>query len=134
LAAARSLDDLTTEPRPLSSETLNGRVEIVDDDLEPIPPSRLRDPTGFARATCARLVEKQSQVILGQPGESGRKGKVDMKAEAIAVEVDRLVDVCYEVPHSRLRHLSFLRFVWTIFPLRGRVGTSDENAPAGVAA
>jgi hypothetical protein len=57
-----------------------------------------------------------------------------MKAEAIAVEVDRLVDVCYEVPHSRLRHLRFLRFVWTIFPLRGRVGTSDRNAPAGVAA
>jgi hypothetical protein len=36
-----------------------------------------------------------------------------MKAEAIAVEVDRLVYVCDEVPHSRLRHLRFPRFVWT---------------------
>jgi hypothetical protein len=34
-----------------------------------------------------------------------------MKAEAIAVEVDRLVDVCDEVPHSRLCHVRFLRFV-----------------------
>ena len=113
LAAARPFDDLTTEARPLSSETLNARVEIGNDDLEPIPSSRLRNATGFARAAYARLVEKQSQVILRQAGESRGKGKVDTKAEAIAVEVDRLVDVCDEVTHSRLRHVRFLRFVST---------------------
>jgi hypothetical protein len=32
LAAARSLDDLATAPHPLSSEPLNGRVEIGNDD------------------------------------------------------------------------------------------------------
>jgi len=37
-----------------------GGVEIGNDNLEPIPPSRLGDATGFARATCAGLVEKQS--------------------------------------------------------------------------
>ena len=56
LAAARSLDDLTTEARPVSSETLNGRIEIVHDDLEPIPPSGLRNAASFARAARARLV------------------------------------------------------------------------------
>jgi hypothetical protein len=96
----------------VSSETLNGRVEIGNDDLEPIPPSGLRNATSFARAAYARLVEKQSQVILRQTGESRGTGKVDMKAKAIAVEVDRLLDVCDEVPHSRLRHGSFLRFGW----------------------
>ena len=100
----RSLDDLTTEASPVGSETLNGRLEIVDDDLEAIPPSGRRNATGLARAAHARLVEKQSQVIPRQTGESGGTGKVDTKAETIAVEVDRLVDVCYEVPHSRLRH------------------------------
>jgi hypothetical protein len=93
LAAARPLDDLTTEARPVSSETLNGRVEISNDELEPIPPSGLRNATGFARAAYARLVEKQSQVILRQTGESRGTGKVDMKAEVIAVELDRVVDV-----------------------------------------
>jgi hypothetical protein len=111
LAAARSLDDLATEPRSLSGETLNRRVEIGDDDLEPIPPSRLRNSTSFARATYARLVEQQSQVILRQTGESRGQGKVDVKAEAIAVEVERLVDVCDEVPHSRMGHVRSLRFV-----------------------
>ena len=109
LAAARSLDDLTAEPHPVSSETLNGRVEIGNDDLESIPPSRLGNPTGFARATYAGLVEKQSKLILRQTGESRGKGNVDVKAEAIAVELDRLVDVCDEVPHGRLCHLRFLR-------------------------
>jgi hypothetical protein len=70
LAATRSLDGLTTERRPLSSETLNGRVEIGNDDLEPIPASGLRNPAGFARAAYARLVKKQSQVVLRQTGES----------------------------------------------------------------
>ena len=58
MTAARSLDGLTREACPLGSETLNCRVEIGNDDLEPIPPSRLRNPTGFARAAYARLVEK----------------------------------------------------------------------------
>jgi hypothetical protein len=116
LATARSLDDLTAETRPLGGETLNGRVEIGNDDLEPIPPPGLWDPAGFARATCARLVEKQSQVILRQTGESRGGGKVNMEAEAITVEVDRLFDVCDEVPHGRLRHGSFLRFGWDELP------------------
>jgi hypothetical protein len=60
LAAGRSLDDLATEPRPLRSEALNSRVEIGNDDLEPIPASRLGNSTSFARATCTGLVEKQS--------------------------------------------------------------------------
>jgi hypothetical protein len=112
LATPRSLDDFATKPRPLSGETLNGRIEVGNDDLEPIPPTRLRSPARFARAPCARLVEKQSQVVLRQAGESrGSRGKLDMKAEPIAVEVDRLVDVCDEVPHSRPRHVS-LRSVW----------------------
>jgi hypothetical protein len=34
-----------------------------------------------------------------------------MEPEAIAVEVGRLVDVCDEVPHSRLCHVRVLRFV-----------------------
>jgi hypothetical protein len=115
LAAARSLDGLTAERRPLGSETLNSRVEIGNDDLESIPASGLRNPASLARAAYARLVEKQSQVILRQTGESRGTGKVHMKAEAIAVEVDRLVDVCDEVPHSRLRHLRLLRFVcWRV--------------------
>ena len=75
LAAARSLDDLTTEARPGSSETLNGRVEIRNDDLEPIPSPGLRNATGLARAAYARLVEKQSQVVLRQTGESGARGR-----------------------------------------------------------
>jgi hypothetical protein len=124
LAAARSLDDLTTKRRPLSSETLNGRIEIGSDDLEPIPPSRLRNATGFARATHSRLVEKQPQVIPRQTGESRGKGKVHMKPEAIAVEVDRLVDVCDEVPHGRMCHARFLRFAF--------VGVSPDSVVARV--
>lgn len=58
LAATGPLNDLTTEPRPLSSEALNGRVEIGNDDLEPIPPSGLRNATGLASAAYARLVKK----------------------------------------------------------------------------
>jgi FGGY family of carbohydrate kinases, N-terminal domain len=109
LTPARSLDDLTTKRHALSSQPLNGRIEIASDDLEPIPPSRLRNPTGFARTTGARLVEQQSQVILRQTGESRGKGKVDVKAETIAVEVDRLVDIVDEVPHRRLCHVRSLR-------------------------
>jgi hypothetical protein len=75
LAAVRSLDDLIRERGLLSSETLNGRIEIGSDDLEPIPPSGCGNPTGFARATHARLVEKQPQVILRQTGESRGKGR-----------------------------------------------------------
>ena len=56
LAAARSLDDLTTEAGPVGSETLNGRLEIANDELEAIPPSGLRNAAGFPRAACARLV------------------------------------------------------------------------------
>ncbi len=89
LAAARPLDDLTTEARPLSGETLNGRVEIGNDNLESIPASRLGNATGLARAAYARLVEEQSQVILRQTGESRGKGKVDMKTEAERLELVR---------------------------------------------
>jgi hypothetical protein len=124
LAAARSLDDLTTERGTLSSETLNGRVEIGSHDLEPIPSSGGGNPAGFARATYSRLVEKQPQVILRQTGESRGKGKVHMKAEAVAVEVDRLVDVCDEVPHGRLCHVTFLRFFCWHHPIRSSLESS----------
>jgi hypothetical protein len=112
LAAARAFDGLTSEPRPLGSEIFNSRVEIGNHDLEPIPASRLRHATGLARAACAGLVEKQSQVILRQTGEARGGRKLHVKTEAIAVEVDRLVDVCDEVPQSRLRHVGSLRFVF----------------------
>src|SRR5918994_2809777 len=44
-----------------------------------------------------------------------------MKAEATAVEVDRLFDVCDEVAHSRLCHVRLLRFAcWRISLLGAR--------------
>src|SRR6185436_10839479 len=104
LMTTGSLDDLAPEARPVGSETVDGPLEIVDDDLEAIPPAGRRNATGLARAAHARLVEKQSQAIFRQAREARGTGKVDSKAEAIAVEVDRLVDVCHEVPHGRLRH------------------------------
>ena len=114
LAAAGSLDDLTSELRPLSSETLNGRVEIRNHDLEPIPPTRLGNPAGFARATHPGLVKKQSQVILPQTGEPWGHGKVDLKPELVAVEVHRLGDVCDEVPDRRLCHVRILRSLFGV--------------------
>jgi hypothetical protein len=146
LAAVRSLDDLIRERGLLSSETLNGRIEIGSDDLEPIPPSGCGNPTGFARATHARLVEKQPQVILRQTGESRGKGKVHMKPEPIAVEVDRLVDVCDEVPHGRLCHVRSLRFaffgvapdsvvfgvVWRVVLRSGAISRSPDIRPANL--
>ena len=104
LTATGPLHDPTTEARPVGSQTLDGRLEIRNDDLEAIPASGLRDATGLAGAASTRLVEKQSQVILRQACESRGSGKVDAEAETSAIEVDRLVDVCHEVPHSRLRH------------------------------
>ena len=120
LAAARPFDDLTTEARPLSSETLNVRVEIGNDDLEPIPSSRLRNATGFARAAYARLVESHRKSSFANPRIPGR-GEVDTKAEAIAVEVDRLVDVCDELP---------TRYVmWTLRSLRRKAEVSPNAKP-----
>src|SRR4029079_4626780 len=104
LTAARPLDDLTAEGRPVGCETLDGRIEIGNDDLETIPASGLRDAAGLARAAHTRLVEKQSQVILRPAAKSRGSPKGDSKAQTTAVEVDCLVDVCHEVPHSRLSH------------------------------
>jgi hypothetical protein len=74
MAAAWSLDDLTAEPRPVSSETLNGRVEIGNDDLESILPSRLGNPAGFACATYAGLVESSRRSSFAKPANPGARG------------------------------------------------------------
>ena len=94
------------EPRPLSSEALNGRVEIRDDDLEPIPASGSGNPTGFARATHAGLVEKQSQVIPRQADEPRGQGECRRESRGDCSEVDHLVDVCDEIPDGRLCHVT----------------------------
>src|SRR6185437_4960832 len=112
LLAAHAGDDLVAEPGALRPECADETLKVGDLEGEAVPPSgRWPGAVGHglaaARASAGRA-EHQAQVTPGQHGE-GRSGVHDLgKAEEMAVERDRLIDVVDDVPDADAGHLPLL--------------------------
>ena len=100
LVAALALDKLPPERHTRLFEIIDCRLQVIDRELEAIPPAGLRFASGPPGTTGTRCVEQQMQPVAGQPREARRRMHVNVESQAVAVELDGGVDVVHDVTNA----------------------------------
>src|SRR3954451_20474312 len=108
LLPAGAGDDVVAEAEPRLAEPRDLALDVVDDQVDPVPAAWLRDTAvGHGAAGGARRpAQQQPQRPAHDVGERRRVARAQLKPEVLRVEADGALDVVDEVAdaHELVRH------------------------------
>src|SRR4029077_19388934 len=98
--ASATIANITTKRCVSFPQAVDQSIQVLCDDHEPVPPSRLRIATGLATAACAWSAKVESQVIPNECRELAPSVHVDLEIEIVSIESNSCFDVADDISNG----------------------------------
>jgi hypothetical protein len=96
-ATGSALADFTFELGSSIAQPPNERVDVIGDEHEPIPSAGLWLAASTASTACTRSAQVEREVVMSERRELARRVHFNFEFEPIAIELERTIDIAYDV-------------------------------------